>query len=109
MVTDRDRHEFYVTLHERQGSGPADTMMELLASVGWTDVARTADVDQVRADVKALRAETQERFEHFEAKFDGKLAKLEAKTDAQFARMVYVNVVAMVGVAGLVLVVVRLG
>ncbi len=57
MVSDRDRHDLYVALHDRLGQGPADTMMQLLPPVGWADVARASDLEALRIELRAEMAE----------------------------------------------------
>jgi len=68
----------------------ADTLMAHLPPAGWSDVARTSDINHLRAeinhmraDIDALRADTQERFDKVDARFDKVDARFD-KVDARF-------------------------
>lgn len=53
-VSDAARNHLYNTIRENFGPEDADTMMELLPPVGWSDVARQRDLDRVEAKVDRL-------------------------------------------------------
>lgn len=48
-VSDAARNRLYNTIREYFGPEDADTMMELLPPVGWSDVARQRDLDRLEA------------------------------------------------------------
>ena len=61
----------------------ADTLMAHLPPAGWSDVARTSDINHLRADIDALRADTKERFEAVRAEIDA----LRADTNERFDKV----------------------
>ena len=79
----------------------ADTLMAHLPPAGWSDVARTSDINHLRADNDALRADTKQRFEAVRAeidalradnkerfdKVDARFEQMEAKYDARFDKV----------------------
>jgi hypothetical protein len=89
MPSDRDRHDLFLVLQRRLGDRAADTMMDLLPPVGWADLARRADVDAVRVELKADLREV-----HADLKLE--LAALQT-------RMLVANVAMACAVGGLVL------
>ena len=48
-ITDEARNHLYNSLREKLGAQDAATMMELLPSAGWADVATKRDLDHVSA------------------------------------------------------------
>jgi hypothetical protein len=93
MVSDHDRDDLYVAVVESLGAGAADTLMELLPPVGWTDVARKSDIAELRGEMAELR---------------GEMAQLRAHVDGQLPKLISANVASMVGIAGLVFAVARI-
>jgi hypothetical protein len=83
VVSDRDRRDLFSALQQHLGQGPADTMMELLPPIGWSEVATKADLEVL---AKELRAEMR----------------------AQFARMVYANIGLTLSAGGLAFAAARL-
>lgn len=71
-VDERKRHALYRRLETLLGDDHADTVMELLPPVGWADVA-------TRADLHALEARMDLRFEAVEARVDKGFAELRAE------------------------------
>lgn len=53
-VSDAARNRLYNTIRENFGPEDADTMMELLPPVGWSDVARQRDLERVEARLDRL-------------------------------------------------------
>ena len=100
MVSDRDRHDLFVALHDNLGTGPTDTLMALLPPVGWADVAR-------RADIEALDQKLTIRIDGLKAHMEGVEAKVDARFDALLPRLIATNIVSMMGVAGLVFTIAR--
>lgn len=105
MVTDHDRHELYTALLDRLGQRPADVLMDLLPPVGWADVARKSDIDQLRTEMDARFDRVDARFLEVNARFD----KQDAKIEHILARVVYANLLLAIAVGGFVLAAARLG
>ena len=55
-VGDAARNRLYNTIRENFGPEDADTMMELLPPVGWSDVARQRDIDRLEARLDRLES-----------------------------------------------------
>jgi hypothetical protein len=74
----------------------ANTLMELLPPVGWSDVARRSDIAELRGEMAGLRAELK-----------GEMAELRADVRsalADFRTQIMTTVIgSMIGVAVLVL------
>jgi hypothetical protein len=87
MVSDHDRHDLYVAAVDLLGAGVADTLMELLPPVRWHDVARRSDIAELR----------------------GEMARLRAHVVSQLPKLIFANIASMVGVAGLVFAIARVG
>ena len=56
-VSEGDRLDLYEAVRDNWGERSAQTLMEYLPPIGWSDVARQGDVTALRADMTALRAE----------------------------------------------------
>lgn len=73
----------------------ADTLMAHLLPAGWSDVARTSDLDALAATIKRetdakfaeLRVEIQEQFRDFEQRFTAELDRRDAKFEARFDKI----------------------
>lgn len=67
-ISERSRQNLFNRLDEQLGPEEAETMMELLPHQGWSDVARTGDIqalerslnDRITAESALLRAEMAE-------------------------------------------------
>jgi hypothetical protein len=84
--SEAERFTLHQTLRSLMPEAVADTLMAHLPPAGWSDVARTSDIDAVRAEIDAIRAEIdalrtdmKERFEKVDKRFD--------KIDERFDRM----------------------
>lgn len=64
----------------------ADTLMAHLPPAGWSDVARTSDINHLRADTKERFDKVDARFEQMEAKYDARFDKVDARFDKIDAR-----------------------
>lgn len=53
-VDEPTRHEMYAGLEAALGASVADALMAHLPPTGWSDVARTHDVDVLRGEMVAL-------------------------------------------------------
>lgn len=60
-ATDTKRFELHQYLRQQMGTEMADTLMEHLPPSGWSDLARTSDLTQVKTELQVeiadLRAE----------------------------------------------------
>jgi hypothetical protein len=81
-VDEGRRHQMYVRLEEVLGPDHANTLMEYLPPVGWADVARKSDIEDLcrdmsrtalKSDVAALRQEMVLLEHRLEAKLESKL------------------------------------
>jgi hypothetical protein len=94
-VTDAQRRRLHAELERLLGPESAETMMDLLPPLGWSDVARQPLVD---AQFIAVR---------------GEMAELRAEVSGQAKRLLAYNAVAVVAAsmstAGLVLAAARFG
>jgi len=96
MPTDAERRELYGALEQMLGHVPASTLMDLLPPVGWGDVARRSDVDNLRIELRGEMAELR-------AELRGEIAELRAELHGLIPRVMLANIPVMFGVAGLVL------
>ena len=56
-VSESARYEMHKELRTRLGEPVADTLMEHLPPSGWSDVARTSDLQLVKGDLEHLRGD----------------------------------------------------
>ncbi len=103
MVSDHERRLLYYEAAEQQlGPGRAATLMELLPPLGWSEVARQADLVAIRGEMAELRGEVAEvRGEVAEVR--GEVAQLRAEVRSQLPRLIVANLASMIGLTGLVL------
>ena len=102
MVSDHDRRNLLTALERQLGEAPAATLMELLPSVGWGDLARQSDIGVLRGDLAELRGEMAEvRGEVAELR--GEMAELRGEMRSQLPRLYTANVATALATAGLVL------
>ncbi len=101
MHTDAQRRQLYDELERILSDESRGLLMELLPPIGWSDVARTADVTALRGEISELRVElksdiarlemrTEAHFAHVDNRFndlEGRLNSLEARTDSRFNQM----------------------
>jgi hypothetical protein len=93
-VTDRDRHALYVAARERLGEHEADTLMALLPTDGWADVARRSDLDtlevRLTARIEGVEARLAARIDGLEVRIDGLAGRIDglaARIDGVEARL----------------------
>lgn len=95
VITDAQRHRLHTKLDQVLGEEDAAVLTSHLPPSGWSDVARTRDLDQLETRL-AQRFETMDaRFDTLDARFD---AKLQRELREQMARFI-VAMVAVVSVA----------
>lgn len=106
MLSDAQRHDLYAAARDSWGEGPAEALMALSPPTPWAEVARQSDIALVRGEMAELRGEMaglRGEMAELRAELRGDIAQLRGHVDAQFARMMTGNLLAMIGVAGLVL------
>ena len=79
--SEAERFTLHQTLRSLMPEAVADTLMAHLPPAGWSDVARTSDINHLRADIDALRADTKERFEAVRAEIDALRADTKERFD----------------------------
>lgn len=130
MHTDAQRRRMFDEFGTVFSPETRDALMELLPPVGWSDVARTADVTALRGEMAELRAEltaalarlemrTEARFNQIEARLaahdarfdsiDARFESIDAKFDRQLVKLASLNLASMIGFGGLVLAAVQIG
>ena len=87
MVSDRSRQELFLALEEQLGPRPAETLMELLPPVGWADVARRADITQLRGEIAELRGELRGEIAELRAELRGEMAELRGELRGEMAEL----------------------
>jgi hypothetical protein len=111
MVSDTERRALFDALVAHIGPDQAATLMEMLPPVGWSDVARQADITAVRGEMAGLRGEMAElrgEMAELRAELRGEMAELRGELRATLPRLVTANIASMFAVAGLVLAAARL-
>ena len=91
VVDERRRHQLYRRLEEVLGQDEAGTLMDHLPPVGWADVARRSDLEQ-------LSERLSDRFR----------AELESRLNSQTKTLVGLMTAQVVTVAGLAFAAARL-
>ena len=85
----------------------ANTLMELLPPVGWSDVARRGDIAELRGEMAELRGELRGEMAELRAELKGEMAGLRADVRSELAdfrtQMMTTVIGSMIGVAVLVL------
>ena len=59
-ITQADRFEMHSGLQQALGDNVANILMEHLPPSGWSDVARTRDIDLLRDDIQEMRTDIRE-------------------------------------------------
>lgn len=62
-VSEAQRFEMHLGLRNILGDEVANSLMEHLPPSGWSDVARTGDIDRIDARIDRLEAEMREGFQ----------------------------------------------
>ena len=60
-LTQADRFEMHSGLQQALGDNVANILMEHLPPSGWSDVARTHDIDLIRNDLREFKTEMREQ------------------------------------------------
>jgi hypothetical protein len=94
-VSDEDRRDLFEGFAALLDRKRANTLMELLPPVGWSDVARRGDIAELRGEMSELRGE----MALLRAEFKGEITKVQS----QLPKLIAANIASMIGVAGVVL------
>lgn len=60
VITQADRFEMHSGLQQALGDNVANILMEHLPPSGWSDVARTRDIDLLRDDIQGTKEDIRE-------------------------------------------------
>lgn len=82
-IDEQHRFELHVGLRHVLGDDVATTLMEHLPPGGWSDVARTSDIEHLRDHFDTQLDRIDDRF----ARVDDRFAHLGAQIDGRFARV----------------------
>jgi len=94
-IDERSRHDLFEAVQDKLGPRHADTLMSLLPPVGWADL--DTQIALVRADVGALEARMDHRFEQVDQRFDGFEQRLRGALHKSQADHLRVMIFAFVG------------
>jgi hypothetical protein len=99
MPSERRRHNLYEEAKKVFSEGSADELMSYFPPVGWADVATKQDLNLIRSEMDAMRAELR-----------GDMAELRGELRAElskgYANLQRWTVTTMIGIAGFVLAIV---
>ena len=109
MHTDAQRRHLFDQLGEVLTPESRDVLMELLPPVGWSDIARQADIRELRGEMAELRAALRGEMAELRADLAGEIAELRTEVHGQLPKLITANIASMICVAGLVLGAAQLG
>ncbi|RIK08007.1 MAG: hypothetical protein DCC49_09480 [Acidobacteria bacterium] len=119
-----------MSLASELGEAEADTIMELLPTVEWSEIATKHDLELVRVDVKseliAFRVETGDRFSRIESRmagfesrmagfeermagFEARMAAFEERLNSLIPKLIITTISVSTAMAGLIFAAVKLG
>lgn len=108
-VTEPKRRRLHESLVSELGEAEADTIMELLPTVEWTEIATKHDLEVLRVELKsemiAQRAETSDHFARLEARmgrFEERLAAIEERLNSLIPKLVITTITLATTMAGLI-------
>lgn len=89
--TDTKRFELHQYLRTHMETDMADTLMDHLPPVGWTDLARTSDINSsqlvLRGEIAELRAELKGEIAELRAELKGDIAELRTELKGDIAHL----------------------
>jgi hypothetical protein len=86
-ITEESRHRLYERLEEVLGREDANTMMEHLPPVGWSDVATKSDLAHLEASMRKEFERLDQRFDHMQERTDDRFDRMQERTNERFDRM----------------------
>lgn len=99
---DAQRHRLHTKLDQVLGEEDAAVLISHLPPSGWSDVARTRDLDVFEARVDARFAVVDTRFDSLEAVLAARFDASDARSDARLERAMREQLArVLVGMAGL--------
>lgn len=90
-ITDTKRFELHQYLRTHMETDMADTLMDHLPPVGWTDLARTGDVESSRlllkSEIVELRTELKSEIAELRTELKGDIAELRTELKGEIAEL----------------------
>ena len=86
--SEAERFTLHQTLRTLMPEAVADTLMSHLLPAGWSDVARTSDIDALRTDTAQqfdnIRTDTKQQFDNLRAEIAQQFENMRAINNAKF-------------------------
>ena len=90
-ITDTKRFELHQYLRTHMETDMADTLMDHLPPAGWTDLARTGDVESSRlllkGEIAELRTELKSDITNLRTELKGDIAELRTELKSDIAEL----------------------
>ena len=86
VITDAERHRLHSKLDEVLGEEDAAVLISHLPPSGWSDVARTRDLDQLEARLDGRIDRLDGRVDRLEARMDHRFELIEERFNTMEAR-----------------------
>ena len=80
-ITQADRFEMHSGLQQALGDNVANILMEHLPPSGWSDVARTRDIDLLREDMNGLEVRLRTDMNEFKSEICTDIREMNARLD----------------------------
>jgi hypothetical protein len=106
MPSERRRHNLYEEAKQVFSPESADEFMSYFPPVGWADVATKQDLNLIRSEMDALRAEMRGDMADLRAEMRGDMASLRTELAKGYVGLQRWTVTTMIGIAGFVLAIV---
>ena len=84
-ITEAQRFEMHLGLRDKLGDDVANTLMEHLPPSGWSDVARTHDIDRLDDRISSLETRLDDRISSEAIRLDSRIDSLEERMKTEFA------------------------
>lgn len=75
-ITEAQRFEMHLGLRDKLGDDVANTLMEHLPPSGWSDVARTHDIDRLDDRISSLEVRLDDRIDSVEERMKTEFASV---------------------------------
>ena len=90
-ISQSDRYDLQQHLQTVLGEKMGNMLMEHLPPSGWSDVARTRDIDMIRQEMRNLEIRLDARIDRLEAKVDSNVKVLSTRLDMLEAQVAQLN------------------